>query len=128
MGTCSVNFKRQTGKDFIQVSQQKISIKFKISSHVAIHVKELSSGLKAYTRELGLTAKPVNNGELTHGDSHLYLMESSNVSGPVLALIVDDIEKAKHHLVKHGWYVIRWERIGNDCYMKDPNGIVFNLW
>ena len=77
----------------------------------------------------GKWTKPVNNGvELTPGDSHLYVMESSDVSGPVLELIVDDIEKAKHHLVKHGWCVIRWEGKGNDCYMKDPNGIVFNLW
>jgi len=24
--------------------------------------------------------------------------------------------------------VVKWEGKGNDCYMRDPFGLVFNLW
>ncbi|MEX0742470.1 MAG: VOC family protein [Phycisphaeraceae bacterium] len=56
----------------------------------------------------------------TEGDEKL--------TGPVLELLVDDVEAAREHLLKHGCTVVRWEGLGGDCYMRDPFGLTFNLW
>ena len=39
---------------------------------------------------------------------------------------VDDLDASRDRLGSKGCRVIKWE--GKDCYLKDPFGMIFNLW
>ncbi len=41
---------------------------------------------------------------------------------------VDDLDVARDSLISKGCRVIKWEGKGKDCYLKDPFGMIFNLW
>ena len=41
---------------------------------------------------------------------------------------VDDLDEAKEYLLANDCTVVKWEGKGKDCYMRDPYGLVFNLW
>ena len=56
------------------------------------------------------------------------MLEDPEVSGPVLELFVDDLEEAREYLVRHGCEVVRWRGKGQDCYVRDPFGVVYNVW
>ena len=58
----------------------------------------------------------------------LYVQEDHEISGPVLEFYVDDLEEARDHLVKNGCKILRWKGKGQDCYIQDPFGVIFNLW
>jgi len=104
-------------------------MKFKFSRCVAVQVPEIGTAKSFYTDILGLSVDDLSDGyELSPGDGRLFLMESKDIPGPVLEFIVDDVEAAKDHLLNHGCIVVRWHGAGKDCYIKDPNGVIFNLW
>jgi hypothetical protein len=42
--------------------------------------------------------------------------------------LVEDLDAAREELVKHGCEVIRWLDKGQDCYVRDPFGVIYNLW
>ncbi len=39
-----------------------------------------------------------------------------------------DLEAARDQLVAKGCEVVSWEGKGEDCYIRDPFGFMFNLW
>jgi hypothetical protein len=45
-----------------------------------------------------------------------------------MELLVDDLEDARDELVANGCEILRWRGRGQDCYIKDPFGVIFNLW
>lgn len=45
-----------------------------------------------------------------------------------MELFVDDLEKAKEHLLSNGCTILKWEGKGKDCYIEDPYGLRFNIW
>ena len=55
-------------------------------------------------------------------------MDNDELRGVVIEFNVENVEEARHHLEKYGCSVVKWEGKGNDCYMRDPFGLVFNLW
>jgi hypothetical protein len=59
---------------------------------------------------------------------NMFIIEGHEFAGPVMELFVDDLEKARHVLVQNGCKVIRWRGVGQDCYIEDPFGVVFNIW
>ncbi len=58
----------------------------------------------------------------------MYIQDNPNIQGMVMEYVVSDVEEAKSYLISHGCTVMKWDGKGKDCYMKDPYGIVFNLW
>jgi catechol 2,3-dioxygenase-like lactoylglutathione lyase family enzyme len=58
----------------------------------------------------------------------LYVDEDPEFRGPILELFVDDLEEARDELVAHGCTVLRWRGKGQDCYVQDPFGVIYNLW
>lgn len=69
-----------------------------------------------------------NHLHIRNKELNLYIMENNELRGTVLEFNIDDVEVAKEYLEKHGCIVVKWEGKGKDCYMKDPYGLVFNLW
>jgi hypothetical protein len=45
-----------------------------------------------------------------------------------MEIVVDNLEEAKQHLLDNGFAIVRWEGKGKDCYVKDPFGMIFNVW
>ena len=56
------------------------------------------------------------------------ILEDDVLSGPVMELFVEDLEKAREILVANGCKVLRWRGKGQDCYIQDPFGVIFNIW
>ena len=45
-----------------------------------------------------------------------------------MELFVRDLEGAREELLANGCEVIRWRGKGQDCHIRDPFGVIFNLW
>jgi hypothetical protein len=63
-------------------------------------------------------AKPLN----------LFVIEDDEVSGLVMELFVEDLAAARDFLLANGCKIVRWRGKGQDCYIRDPFGVIFNLW
>lgn len=74
------------------------------------------------------TKNEENHLHIQSGDMNLYIMENGNLRGTVIEFSVYDVETARKYLVNNGCTVVKWEGKGNDCYMRDPYDLVFNLW
>ncbi|NQU67910.1 MAG: VOC family protein [Candidatus Marinimicrobia bacterium] len=105
-------------------------MKFKMSPNIAIPSTDVFKAAEFYTQVLGFSKKSMEPGmvEINADPITLFVTDDSQLHGPVMELFVDDLEAARDHLVAHGCEVIRWRGKGNDCYIKDPFGVTFNLW
>ena len=59
---------------------------------------------------------------------NIFVIEDDEIQGPVLELFVDDLEAARQELVANGCKVLRWRGKGQDCYVEDPFGVIYNIW
>ena len=41
---------------------------------------------------------------------------------------LDNLEEARDILLENGCEVVVWKGKGEDCYMQDPFGVIYNLW
>jgi len=105
-------------------------MKFKMSPNVAVRTKKFSEAVDFYTKVLGFADRS-NDPELADLEAdplNIFVIADDEVSGPVMELFVDDLEKAREVLVANGCKVLRWRGKGQDCYIQDPFGVIFNIW
>ena len=105
-------------------------MKYKMSPNIAVRTDRFSDAVDFYSNVLGF---PNRSSDPALGDHdadplNLFVIEDDEVSGPVMELFVEDLDEAKRELLAHGCQVIRWRGVGQDCYIKDPFGVIFNLW
>lgn len=67
-------------------------------------------------------------GDFDASPLNMFLIKDQELCGVVLELFVDNLEKAREDLVINGCEVIRWRGVGQDCYIRDPFGVVYNIW
>jgi catechol 2,3-dioxygenase-like lactoylglutathione lyase family enzyme len=81
-----------------------------------------------YVKGLGfeITDKKPNMISL-HGENINLFIERGPALGPVLEVTVKSIKQAKASLQKKGCRVIKDEPDFPRCYIKDPNGLIYNL-
>jgi len=81
-----------------------------------------------YVKELGfgITDKKSNMISL-HGEHINLFIERGPALGPILEVTVKSIKEAKVSLKKKGCQVIKDEPEFPRCYVKDPNGLIYNL-
>ena len=105
-------------------------VKFKMSSNIAVGHKNFAKAVDFYARVIGLEnrSKDPNLADFDAAPITLYVHKDAEVSGPVLEFFVEDLEQARDHLVENGCEVLRWRGKGQDCYIQDPFGVIFNLW
>ena len=105
-------------------------VQFKMSTNIAVEHKNFNEAVAFYQDVMGLENRSTdpNLGDFDAGLITLYVQEDHEVSGPVLEFFVDDLEGARDHLVKNGCKVIRWRGKGQDCYVQDSFGVIYNLW
>jgi catechol 2,3-dioxygenase-like lactoylglutathione lyase family enzyme len=67
------------------------------------------------------------SAEIIAGPVRLFLDQRPNTN-VIFEFLVPDLETAKKELVEHGCEVVRWEGKGGCCYLRDPFGMLFNLY
>jgi len=81
-----------------------------------------------YVKELGF--------EVTDNKSNLVSLHEKNINffiergsplGPVLGVTVKSVKEAKARLKKKGCQIVKDEPDFPRCYVKDPNGLIYNL-
>ncbi len=104
----------------------------KMSRNIAIRTSNAESAIGFYRDVLGMkhVQEHDDGTELDAGQSTFFIMDQID-SGPPVAVhefYVPNVEEAREQLLAQGCTVVKWEGAGRDCYMRDPFGLVFNLW
>jgi catechol 2,3-dioxygenase-like lactoylglutathione lyase family enzyme len=105
-------------------------MKFKMSPNVAVRTQNFAEAVDFYTKVLGFADRSSDPelADLEADPLNIFVIADDEVSGPVMELFVDDLEKARDVLVANGCQVLRWRGKGQDCYIQDPFGVIFNIW
>lgn len=105
-------------------------MQIKMSPNVAVRTKRFSEAVDFYERVLGFENRSTDPTLSDHDADpfNLFVIEDAEVRGPVMELFVDDLEAARDYLVAAGCEVVRWRGEGQDCYIRDPFGVTYNLW
>jgi catechol 2,3-dioxygenase-like lactoylglutathione lyase family enzyme len=101
-----------------------------MSPNVAIRTSQFSEAVDFYTKVIGFDNRS-DDPELADLDANplnIFIIEDAEFRGPVLELFVDDLEAARQELVANGCKVLRWRGKGQDCYIEDPFGVIYNIW
>jgi len=102
-----------------------------MSPNVAVRTQgQFAEAVDFYTKVLGFQNRSDDPelGDLDANPINLFVLEDDEFRGPVMELFVDDLEKAREILEANGCKVLRWRGKGQDCYIQDPFGVIFNLW
>ena len=106
-------------------------MKFRMSPNIAVRTQnQFSKAVDFYTNVLGFQnrSNDPEPGDLDANPINLFVLEDDEFRGPVMELFVDDLEKAREILEANGCKVLRWRGKGQDCYVQDPFGVIFNIW
>ena len=95
---------------------------------ILIQAKDPKRAAAFYVRQLGFEI----TGELPdmlclHGKHINLFIERGPKMGPVLEVTVKNVKEAKRRLVKKGCKIVKDEPKFPRCYVKDPNGLIYNL-
>jgi len=102
-----------------------------MSPNVAVRTQgQFAEAVDFYTNILGFENRSTdpNLGDLNANPINLLILEDNEFRGPVMELFVDDLEEARKTLEASGCKVLRWRGKGQDCYIQDPFGVIFNIW
>jgi len=105
-------------------------MKFKMSSNVAVRTRDYQKAIDFYTGVLGFTNRS-NDPEHAVIDAPpltIFIDKGYDMNGPVLELFVDNLDEARDRLLAQGCEIIVWKGKGQDCYLQDPFGVIYNLW
>ena len=106
-------------------------MKFKMSPNIAVRTQgQFAQAVDFYTNVLGFENRSSDPelGDLDASPMRLFVLEDDEFRGPVMELFVDDLEEARKVLEANGCKVLRWRGKGQDCYVQDPFGVIFNIW
>ena len=105
-------------------------MRFKMSPNIAVRTKQYSNAVDFYTKVLGFENRSETSdlADLEADPINIFIIEDDEFRGPVLELFVDDLEAAREELVANGCKVLRWRGKGQDCYIEDPFGVIYNIW
>jgi catechol 2,3-dioxygenase-like lactoylglutathione lyase family enzyme len=101
-----------------------------MSPNVAVRTDRFADAVRFYTTVFGFQDRSTDPelADLDASPLNLFVIEDSEFRGPVMELFVDDLEQARKELVANGCKVLRWRGKGQDCYVEDPFGVVYNIW
>ncbi|MCF6137489.1 VOC family protein [Pseudalkalibacillus berkeleyi] len=106
-------------------------MKYKMSNNIGFQVKDVNEAKEFYEKVFGFkqpSDSQVQEIEFRTEHHSIFLIEGEENLGPVLEIIVEDLEEARKHLLENHFTIVRWEGKGNDCYVRDPYGMIYNLW
>jgi catechol 2,3-dioxygenase-like lactoylglutathione lyase family enzyme len=104
-------------------------MRYEVSRCVCIQLPDTDRAVAFYRDVVGLPVTETHGDtvEMDAGPLRLFLDRGASL-GPILELVVPDIVHARDELVVAGCTVLRWDGPGCPCYLRDPFGVVFNLF
>jgi catechol 2,3-dioxygenase-like lactoylglutathione lyase family enzyme len=95
---------------------------------ILIQAEDPMKAAEFYVESLGfeITDKNPNMVGL-HGKNINLFIEPGPALGPVLEVTVKSVKEVKASLTKKGCQIIKDEPDFPRCYIKDPNGLIYNL-
>jgi catechol 2,3-dioxygenase-like lactoylglutathione lyase family enzyme len=105
-------------------------MKFEMTNNIAFETKHRKNAEEFYEKVMGMkiAKKESEYTEFSSGDTKFYVANQNKSPGLMLDFVVDNQEAAMSYLKENGCEVIEWKGKGQDCFMKDPFGLVFNIW
>ncbi len=104
---------------------------YRLSNNIGFQVEDVEKAKLFYERVMGFK-EPVQSDaeevEFRSDHNSIFLIADTENLGPVMEIVVNNLDEAKARLVGNGCEIIRWEGKGKDCYVRDPFGMVFNVW
>jgi catechol 2,3-dioxygenase-like lactoylglutathione lyase family enzyme len=102
---------------------------FKFSRCFALQTPDIESALKFYRDFIGLelVERTDDITEFRAGQFRFFLDKGPSM-GPIMEYVVENLESAKEEMLAAGCQIIRWDGKGKPCYMKDPFGLIFNVF
>ena len=95
---------------------------------ILIQAPDPQGAASFYVKQLGFVITGETPDMISLHGKHINLfIERGPALGPVLEVTVDDVEQAKHRLVKNGCEIVKDEPEFPRCYIKDPCGLTYNL-
>jgi catechol 2,3-dioxygenase-like lactoylglutathione lyase family enzyme len=101
-----------------------------MSPNIAVRTAAFTEAVDFYTKVIGFADRS-EDPELADLDAkplNMFVIGDDEISGLILELFVDDLEVARDELVANGCKVLRWRGKGQDCYIEDPFGVIYNIW
>ena len=100
----------------------------RFGTDILIQAQDPMTAAQFYVEHLGFEITD-NNPKMIglHGPHINLFIEPGPPLGPVLEVTVDDVRKARARLVKNGCEVIKDEPEFPRCYIRDPQGLIYNL-
>ena len=105
-------------------------MEYRMSPNIAVRTRHFTKAVDFYTKVIGFENRS-DNPELADLDANplnIFIIEDDEFRGPVLELFVADLDTARQELVANGCKVLRWRGKGQDCYIEDPFGVIYNIW
>jgi catechol 2,3-dioxygenase-like lactoylglutathione lyase family enzyme len=104
-------------------------MQFKFSRCFALQTPNTDTAIEFYKNVMGLelVESIANTIELRAGQFRFFI-DQGPAMGPIMEYVVQDLDAAKEVLLGAGCQIVRWDGKGNSCYMKDPFGLLFNVF
>jgi catechol 2,3-dioxygenase-like lactoylglutathione lyase family enzyme len=96
---------------------------------ILIQAEDPTKAADFYVKELGfeVTEKTPNMISLHGKHINLFIEKGPPLGGGVLEVTVKSVKEAKANLTKKGCKIVKDEPDFPRCYVKDPNGLIYNL-
>jgi len=100
-----------------------------MSNCICLQVPDIKKARILYQKILNgrMVNEDEDSVELKSGTLRIFL-DRGDTMGPILEILVGDVELAREELLQAGCIPVQWEGRGGRCYMRDPFGFVFNLF
>ena len=103
-------------------------MKFRMSPAIAVYSSDPAAGESFYRDVLGFPTAQDGDGGIDAEPLRIFVDSTKRCDGPLLELLVDDLEAARAHLEANGCSIVEWAGRGGACVVEDPNGVRFNVW
>ena len=104
---------------------------YRMSKNIGFQVEDVEKAKLFYQTVMGLKESKDHKRQdqrLVMNHNSIFLIPGSENLGPVMEIVVNNLEEAKVYLVENDCEIVRWEGKGKDCYVRDPFGMIFNVW
>lgn len=100
---------------------------YKVSNSVLLLTRDMQSA-KEHFQSQGMTLIDEQEDliEMFDGDVKLTIQKGDDL-GPIMELLVPDLDMAREDLLSQGWTVMAWGGKGKKCFMANPMGALFNM-
>ena len=100
----------------------------RFGTDILIQAEDTMKAADFYVKALGFEITDHNPNMVgLHGDNINLFIEPGPPIGTVLEVTVKSVKEAKASLTKLGCQIIKDEPNFPRCYVKDPNGLIYNL-